>query len=163
MTPDRTATGDVGGVGGAADSISSDNRARTDRGRWIWTGRSRTEARLAALQNHPVRWITRWIHRQRGVSIAVTPPTSREEILRRLSELPLSVWTYGFDDQTVRHMGPMAHDFAAAFGLGDSDRTIAMVDALGVCMAAIQGLHTKVIELEQRLDHQQNQPGHPLS
>ena len=50
--------------------------------------------------------------------------------------LPVSVWTYGFDDDGVRHLGPMAQDFAAAFGLGDDDRVIDMVDANGVVMAA---------------------------
>ena len=33
---------------------------------------------------------------------------------------------------------------AAAFGLGDGDRTIATVDADGVALAAIQGLNAKV-------------------
>ncbi len=46
--------------------------------------------------------------------------------------LPVSVWTYGFDDDGVRHLGPMAQDFAAAFALGDDDRVIDMVDANGV-------------------------------
>ncbi|MGW0024254.1 hypothetical protein [Rhodococcus sp. NPDC003383] len=70
----------------------------------------------------------------------------------RLSELPLSVWTYGFDHSSVRHLGPMAQDFAAAFGLGHSNRRIALVDANGVCMAAIQALYRRVVILEEALD-----------
>jgi hypothetical protein len=38
----------------------------------------------------------------------------------------------------------MAQDFHAAFGLGESDRTITTVDADGVALAAIQGLNEKV-------------------
>lgn len=37
-------------------------------------------------------------------------------------------------------MGPMAEDFADAFGLGTVDEHIANVDADGVALAAIQGL-----------------------
>jgi hypothetical protein len=41
----------------------------------------------------------------------------------------------------------MAQDFAAAFGLGDSDRTIHSVDALGVALACIQTLANEVDSL----------------
>ena len=61
------------------------------------------------------------------------------------------------------HMGPMAQDFHAAFGLGTDDKHIATVDADGVALAAIQGLNqkltdelkqkgTEITELKQRLD-----------
>ncbi|WP_245687660.1 hypothetical protein [Rhodococcus phenolicus] len=46
----------------------------------------------------------------------------------------------------------MAQDFAAAFGLGHSNRRIAVVDANGVCMAAIQALYHRVVILEEALD-----------
>jgi cell division protein FtsB len=41
-------------------------------------------------------------------------------------------------------MGPVAQDFRAIFGLGEDERTIATVDADGVALAAIQGLHRKL-------------------
>ncbi len=41
-------------------------------------------------------------------------------------------------------MGPVAEDFHAAFGLGNSDRAISIIDADGVALAAIQGLHQKL-------------------
>ena len=44
------------------------------------------------------------------------------------------------DDGAVRHIGPVAQDFRAAFDLGADDKTIATVDADGVALAAIQGL-----------------------
>jgi hypothetical protein len=40
----------------------------------------------------------------------------------------------------------MAQDFHAAFGVGESERTITTVDADGVALAAIQGLNQKVEE-----------------
>jgi len=72
-------------------------------------------------------------------------------VLERLATLPISTWTYGFDHESVRHLGPMAQDFASTFGLGYTDRQIAIVDANGVCMAAVQALHRRVVALEAEL------------
>jgi len=63
------------------------------------------------------------------------------EVLARLAEVPVSSWNYKAQDASIRHMGPMAQDFYAAFGLGESDTSITTVDADGVALAAIQGLY----------------------
>ena len=71
--------------------------------------------------------------------------------LRRDGErfsLPITTWSYIDDPDRARHMGPMAQDFAAAFGLGASDRTIFQIDADGVQLAAIQALYERVRALE---------------
>ena len=70
------------------------------------------------------------------------------EVLERLAALPISTWNYKADDPGVRHMGPMAQDFHGAFGLGDDDRTINLLDANGVVMVAIQALCRRVQQLE---------------
>ncbi len=82
----------------------------------------------------------------------------RQEILARLAQIPISTWNYKSQDAAVRHIGPMAQDFAAAFGVGENDRTISTVDADGVALAAIQGLHelmtakdAELVDLRQRL------------
>ena len=41
----------------------------------------------------------------------------------------------------MRHLGPMAEEFYAAFGLGDTEQGILSTDADGVAFAAIQGLY----------------------
>ncbi|NJO05922.1 MAG: hypothetical protein HC876_10595 [Chloroflexaceae bacterium] len=46
----------------------------------------------------------------------------------------------------------MAQDFAAAFGLGADDISITTVDADGVALAAIQGLHTLVQEQDAQIN-----------
>jgi hypothetical protein len=73
------------------------------------------------------------------------------EVLEKLAALPISTWNYTWDPPTTRHLGPMAQDFAATFGLGDDDKTINMVDANGVVMVAIQALYRRVVALEARL------------
>jgi hypothetical protein len=45
----------------------------------------------------------------------------------------------------------MAQHFRAAFGLGQDDKTIATVDAGGVALAAIQGLHTLVKDKDAKI------------
>jgi len=65
-------------------------------------------------------------------------------VLEKVAAFPISTWYLKDDAAKVRHMGPMAQDLYAAFGLGDSDKAINSVDADGVALAAIQGLNQKV-------------------
>jgi trimeric autotransporter adhesin len=63
-------------------------------------------------------------------------------VLEKVANLPISTWVMtGYE---ALHMGPMAQDFRAAFGLGRDDKTINTTDAQGVALAAIQGLHQMV-------------------
>ncbi|HEY5909282.1 MAG TPA: tail fiber domain-containing protein [Verrucomicrobiae bacterium] len=71
-------------------------------------------------------------------------------ILDRVLALPLQRWTFT-NDLAAAHLGPMAQDFHAAFGLGADDKHIATVDADGVALAAIQGLNQKLEEREARI------------
>jgi hypothetical protein len=75
-------------------------------------------------------------------------PIDPEQILERVAQLPVSSWSYKSEAGQVRHMGPMAQDFKAAFGLGASDRGILQVDGDGVSLAAIQGLYTRLERLD---------------
>ena len=65
---------------------------------------------------------------------------SGEDVLARLRTLPITSWSYRTENDDVRHIGPMAQDFRATFGLGDDDRVISTVDADGVALAAAQAL-----------------------
>jgi hypothetical protein len=75
-------------------------------------------------------------------------PVDGQDVLDRLAEMPISTWNYKAGDPNARHMGPVAQDFYATFGLGEDDRHIAALDASGVALAAIQELHTKNQALE---------------
>lgn len=65
-------------------------------------------------------------------------------VLERLVAMPIRQWRYIGQPGEVLHIGPMAQDFAAAFGVGENDTTISTVDADGVALAAIQGLNRKL-------------------
>lgn len=70
------------------------------------------------------------------------------DVLEKVASLPITQWQYKIDTK-ADHLGPMAQDFHAAFGLNGSDDThIATIDESGVALAAIQGLNEK---LEQKV------------
>ncbi len=77
-------------------------------------------------------------------------PVDSAAMLEKVVALPITEWTYKSDVAT-RHVGPVAQDFHAAFGVGSSDKSISTVDADGVALAAIQGLNQKLEgELERK-------------
>lgn len=78
-------------------------------------------------------------------------PVDARETLERLVAMPIHTWSYIAHQPAARHMGPMAQDFAEAYGLGSDDKRINPLDANGVALAAIQGLYAEVQELRKRL------------
>ena len=80
-------------------------------------------------------------------------------VLEHVISMPITTWNYRSQSDSIRHMGPMAQDFYAAFGLGLGETTLDTIDPDGVALAAIQGLHAQVAdlrtenqELRERLD-----------
>ena len=73
------------------------------------------------------------------------------DVLAKLAEVPIQYWTVKDVEGAPPHMGPMAQDFYAAFGLGEDERTIATIDLDGVSLAAIKGLHAITKEQAQRI------------
>ena len=62
-----------------------------------------------------------------------------------METLPITEWQYKADSARIEHLGPMAQDFHAAFGLnGADDKHISVVDEGGVALVAIQGLNEKL-------------------
>jgi hypothetical protein len=74
-----------------------------------------------------------------------------EDVLARLRALPITSWSYRAENADVRHIGPMAQDFRAAFSLGDDDKVISTVDADGVALAAAQALERRTAAQEERI------------
>ena len=72
-------------------------------------------------------------------------------VLDKVAALPISEWSYKADNPSVRHLGPMAEDFHAAFGLGRTNTGLTSVDTSGVALAAIQGLNQKLVEKDARI------------
>ncbi|BAC88191.1 tail fiber domain-containing protein [Gloeobacter violaceus] len=84
-------------------------------------------------------------------------PVDGVQVLEKLAALPIGTWNYTSQDPAVRHIGPTAQDFRAAFAVGEDERHISTVDADGVALAAIQGLHRLLAAKDAQIQHQQQQ------
>jgi len=78
-------------------------------------------------------------------------------VLAQVVNLPITAWNYKAEDARVRHLGPMAQDFYAAFKLGDDDKTISTIDLDGVALSSIQGLYELAKEKDAHIASQQKQ------
>jgi hypothetical protein len=72
-----------------------------------------------------------------------------EDVLARLGRVPIREWNYISQDASIRHVGPTAQDFHAAFGLGSSDRRISTLDPDGIALKAIQALDARTRRLDE--------------
>lgn len=78
------------------------------------------------------------------------------DVLGRVLQLGISTWAYR-ESSEGRHMGPVAEDFHALFGLGTDESSISTVDASGVALAAIQGLNQKLESERDALKAENNE------
>src|SRR5690606_8134112 len=74
-----------------------------------------------------------------------------QALLAKLARVPVTTWNYKSQDDSIRHIGPMAQDFYAAFGVGEDDTHITTIDADGVALAAIQALYAENRSLEAQV------------
>jgi hypothetical protein len=77
-----------------------------------------------------------------------------KDVLSKVTAMPIQQWKYKLEPDGKKHIGPMAQDFYAAFGLGDDDKHIGTIDESGVALAAIQGLNQKLEEELRQKDAQ---------
>ncbi len=85
-------------------------------------------------------------------------PLDSVQVLKTLCAIPVQTWRYKDQAADIRHAGPMAQDFYAAFELGEGERHISTMDADGIALSAIQGLRKitqdENAQLKERLDEQ---------
>jgi hypothetical protein len=80
-------------------------------------------------------------------------PVDNAQVLDAVTRLAITEWSLLGDANEVRHIGPTAQDFRAAFGLGGDERHIALSDMSGVALAAIQSLTTKLEERDREIEN----------
>ncbi|OCK55418.1 tail fiber domain-containing protein [Bradyrhizobium sp. LMTR 3] len=67
----------------------------------------------------------------------------KSSVLDRISHLKIDEWKYRHEPGSVRHIGPVAEDWHEAFGTGDSDKYIPLMDGVGVTLVGVQALKEK--------------------
>ncbi|HJQ37090.1 MAG TPA: tail fiber domain-containing protein [Thermoanaerobaculia bacterium] len=75
-----------------------------------------------------------------------------EDVLERIRSIPVSSWNYKSQDPSIRHIGPTAQDFFAAFGVGESEKLINTVDIDGVALAAAKALEARTGAQQNEID-----------
>jgi len=79
-----------------------------------------------------------------------------QSILEQLSQIPITHWNLKSQSEATLHIGPMAQDFYATFGLGESEQYIHSGDIDGVALSSIQALYQlsqsqakRIVKLEE--------------
>lgn len=83
--------------------------------------------------------------------------TDGQVLLAKLDKMQIDTWRYKGAPATERHLGPVAEDFHAAFGLGKSNRYIAPTDMAGVALASVKALQEEIKLRDQRIEQLQAQ------
>ena len=73
-----------------------------------------------------------------------------QDYLSRIDNVPVYSWSYIAQDSSIQHIGPMAHDFYAAFELGNDSTSINSGDFDGINLLLIKALDEKVKLLEEQ-------------
>ena len=66
-----------------------------------------------------------------------------DEIVKKITALPLYKWAYKHDMSHIQHIGPMAEDFYDVFELGENRNGISDIDTTGVSLTIIKALINK--------------------
>jgi hypothetical protein len=74
-----------------------------------------------------------------------------EDVLVKIARMPIREWNYKAQDAAIRHVGPTAQDFHAAFGLGEDPLRISTIDADGIALRAVQALEARTREADETL------------
>jgi Chaperone of endosialidase len=72
-----------------------------------------------------------------------------EDVLAKIAAMPVREWNYTTQAASIRHVGPTAQDFHAAFGLGEDPLRISTIDADGVALAGVRALEARTQALRR--------------
>ncbi len=74
-----------------------------------------------------------------------------DDVLAKIARMPIREWNDKAQDTAIRHVGPTAQDFHAAFGLGEDPLRISTIDADGIALRAVQALEARTREADETL------------
>lgn len=80
--------------------------------------------------------------------------TDDEAILETVCSMKMKRWQYLDDPSQAEHIGPIAEEFHAAFGVGSNEKRLASMDVAGVALASVRALNEKLETENQKLEAQ---------
>jgi len=126
-------------------SAANEFRVRARGGTWFYSNAAQsTGAYLASGSNS-------WASVCDSANKEDFRPVDRRTLLDKVAAL--RVRNYKMKDQNdgTRHIGPVAQDFHAAFGVGENNTSINLSDADGVTLAAVQALYDELMSDKARI------------
>ncbi|MBI4250354.1 tail fiber domain-containing protein [Candidatus Uhrbacteria bacterium] len=72
------------------------------------------------------------------------------DMLKKVNQLKITRWNYKADSSDTTHIGPVAEEFYAAFGVGGIEgmRSISTIDPSGIALLAIQALSQQILSID---------------
>jgi hypothetical protein len=133
----------------ASESVYTTNanqfRVRARGGTWFYSNSSQTTGVTLASNSNA------WASTCDSLNKEDFREVDRRELLEQLAALRVRNYKMKDQDDGTRHIGPVAQDFHAAFGVGENNTSINMADMDGVTLAAIQALYEQNQELARRV------------
>lgn len=78
-------------------------------------------------------------------------PVNNQSILAKIVALPMTQWNYKTDKKAL-HIGPIAEDFYAIFGLGNDEKSVSTIDPAGVALVGVKALNEKIDAQQKEID-----------
>ncbi|MEM9293983.1 MAG: tail fiber domain-containing protein [Acidobacteriota bacterium] len=75
-----------------------------------------------------------------------------QDVLAKIAAMPVTTWVYKADATEALHIGPMAQDFHAAFGLGADELHINPQDTASVALVGVQALNDRLTEKDAEVE-----------
>lgn len=88
------------------------------------------------------------LQRVDGTTTSAAAAIDPDALLTALRALPVGTYQFTADAANLRHLGPMASDFNAAFALGTGTSESSIADQAGVALAATKELAARVADLQ---------------
>jgi len=126
-------------------SNSSQFRVRARGGTWFFSNAAMTTGVYLAANSNSWTGVS---YQKDGSAV----PVDRHALLERLVTVPVHEYRLDGQDQSVRHIGPTAHEYRAVLGYGETENGINSADADGVALAAIQALYEDNRQLRQEVE-----------
>jgi hypothetical protein len=127
---------------GAAESLYTTGadqfRVRARGGTWFYSNAAKTTGAYLAAGTKS------WASACDSATKEDFREVDRLELLNKVAALRVRDYKMKDQDDGTRHIGPVAQDFAAAFGVGENNTSINMADADGVLLAAVQALYDEM-------------------
>ncbi len=82
-----------------------------------------------------------------------------DDILNKIDKLNITRWNFKSEGKEITHIGPVAEDFYSIFKTGDAENHLATIDSVGVSLAGVKALHSKIKAQQKEIEEVKKELG----